>query len=142
MRISGTSKSASGPGKGILAGISSARYALCAFSLLQLAALWLFFVARLVSETTFVLLISIFSVLFALAIFIPVRNGELRKESPPGLTIPERTFVPSPEGDMVPLPSGSGLPSGPDPEPPPSALIRTSLGPDLPGPDPDTTLRG
>ena len=99
--------------KGILAGISSARYALCAFSLLQLAALWLFFVARLVSETTFVLLISIFSVLFALAIFIPVRNGELRKESPPGLTIPERTFVPSPEGTMVP----------------PSIRLRTALRP-------------
>jgi Flp pilus assembly protein TadD len=88
--------------KGILAGISSARYALAAFSLLQLAALWLFFVARLVSEATFVLLISIFSVLFVLAIFVPVRNGEPGKGSPPGLTIPEMTFVPSPEGAMVP----------------------------------------
>jgi tetratricopeptide (TPR) repeat protein len=99
--------------KGILAKISSARYALCAFSLLQLAALWLFFVTRLVSETTFVLLISIFSVLFALAIFIPVRNGEIRKESSPGLNIPERTFVPSPEGTMVP----------------PSIRLRTALRP-------------
>jgi len=88
--------------KGILAGISSARYALAAFSLLQLAALWLFFVARLVSETTFVLLISIFSLLFALATFIPARNGEPGKESPPDLTIPERTFVSLPEGEMVP----------------------------------------
>jgi hypothetical protein len=87
--------------KGILAGISSARYALAAFSLLQLAALWLFFVARLVSETTFVLLISIFSLLFALATFIPARNGEPGKESPPDLTIPERTFVSLPEGEMV-----------------------------------------
>ena len=88
-------------GKGFLSGISGSRSALAAFCLLQLAALWLFFVASLVSETTFVLLISIFSVLFALAIFIPVRNGEVRKEAPLGLHIPERTFIPLPEGDMV-----------------------------------------
>ncbi|MDD1658939.1 MAG: hypothetical protein LUP92_01620, partial [Methanomicrobiales archaeon] len=88
--------------KGILAGLSWARSALAAFCLLQLTALWLFFVERLVSETLFVLLISIFSMLFALAIFIPVRNGEEREETPLDLVIPERVFVPSPEGDMVP----------------------------------------
>jgi Flp pilus assembly protein TadD len=88
-------------GRSILAGISSARYALAAFSLLQLAALWLFFVARLVSEIAFVLLVAIFSVLFALAVFIPARNGDLRKETPLKLAIPERIFVPFPEGEMV-----------------------------------------
>ena len=87
--------------KGVLAGISSARYALAVFSLLQLAALWLFFVARLVSETTFVLLIAIFSILFALAALVPARNGEIRKEVPLELVIPERTFVPLPEAEMV-----------------------------------------
>lgn len=87
--------------KGILAGISSARYALAGFSLLQLATLWIFFVARLVSETTFVLLLAIFSVLFALATLVPGRNGEIRKEIPLELVIPERTFVPIPEAEMV-----------------------------------------
>jgi tetratricopeptide (TPR) repeat protein len=88
-------------GKGFLTRISGSRSALAAFCLLQLAAIWLFFVASLVSETTFVLLISIFSVLFALAVFIPVRNGEVRKETPLVLMIPDRIFMPSPEGEMV-----------------------------------------
>jgi len=100
-------------GRGILANICSARYALAAFSLLQLGALWMFFVARLVSETTFVLLIAIFSLLFALAVFIPARNGELMKESPIEFVIPERTFVPSPEVEMTP----------------PSIRLRTALRP-------------
>jgi Flp pilus assembly protein TadD len=88
--------------KGILTGRTWARPALAAFCLLQLVALWLFFVARLVAETTFVLLISIFSVIFALTIFFPIRNGDLRKETPFHLVIPGRAFVPLPEGDMVP----------------------------------------
>jgi tetratricopeptide (TPR) repeat protein len=88
-------------GKGILKGITRARPALAAFCLLQLGALWLFFVAKLVSETTFVLLISIFSVLFALAVFIPLRNEDFNKEIPLHLTIPEKTFAPFPEGEMV-----------------------------------------
>ncbi|MDD1665518.1 MAG: tetratricopeptide repeat protein [Methanomicrobiales archaeon] len=98
---------------GILAGISGARSALAAFCLLQLAALWLFFVARLVSEIAFVLLVSIFSVLFALTTFLPARNGEPMKEIPLDLVIPARTFVPGPEGEMVP----------------PSIRLRTALRP-------------
>jgi tetratricopeptide (TPR) repeat protein len=88
--------------KGILAGISSARYALAGFSLLQLATLWIFFVAQLVSETTFVLVLAISSGLFVLAALIPARTGEIRKEIPLELAIPERTFVPMPEAEMVP----------------------------------------
>jgi Flp pilus assembly protein TadD len=89
-------------GKGILSRVSGSRSVLAVFCLLQLAALWLFFVASLVSETTFVLLISIFSVLFALAVFIPVRNGDPKKETPLVLAIPERSFAMFPEGEMVP----------------------------------------
>ncbi|MDD1668278.1 MAG: tetratricopeptide repeat protein, partial [Methanomicrobiales archaeon] len=94
-------KERTGPGRGILAGISWARPALAVFCLLQLAVLWLFFVARLVSEIAFVLLIAVFSVLYALAILIPARNGEHRKEAPLELVIPGRTFIPSPEADMA-----------------------------------------
>ncbi|HUK93402.1 MAG TPA: tetratricopeptide repeat protein [Methanomicrobiales archaeon] len=88
-------------GRRILTGVSWARYALAAFSLLQLAALWMFFVARLVSETSFVLLIAIFSLLFALSVLIPARNGETKKERPLEFVIPERSFVPSPEAEMA-----------------------------------------
>ena len=87
--------------KGFLAGISPSRSILALFSLLQLAAIWLFFIARFVSETTFVLLPAILSGLFALATLVPARNGEVKKETPLYLVVPERTFVPSPEAEMI-----------------------------------------
>jgi tetratricopeptide (TPR) repeat protein len=91
--------------KGLLDGISGTRTALTLLSLVQLGASWYLFVAGLVSETTLVLLLAIFSVLFALAAFVPDRYGRGPKEMPPELLTGERTFVPSPEADMV-LPFG------------------------------------
>jgi hypothetical protein len=90
-----------GRSRGFLAAISPSRSLLALFVLLQLAALWLFFTARFVSETTFVLAISILSGLFALATLVPARNGEEKKEPPLYLVVPERTFVPSPEAEMI-----------------------------------------
>jgi Flp pilus assembly protein TadD len=114
-------------GKGILAGITSPRAALALLSLLQLAAAWSFFVARLVSEGAFLLLVATFSALFALVLFMPARNSGAGKETPLELVIPERTFVPSPVAEMVPpfvrlrtsLRPRSAPPPGPDPVPPP-----------------------
>jgi Flp pilus assembly protein TadD len=90
-----------GSRKGLTRGVFTARVALALFSLSQLAATWYLFTARLVSETGFGLLIAMFSGLFALAGLLPARNGGVRTESLPELVLPERTFVPSPEADMV-----------------------------------------
>jgi Flp pilus assembly protein TadD len=110
---------------GFPAGIFSPRSALALLALLQLAAAWSFFVARLVSEGAFLLLVAIFSVLFALILFVPARNSEPGKETPLELVIPKRTFVPSPVAEMVP----------------PFIRLRTSLRPrpaPPPGSDPET----
>jgi Flp pilus assembly protein TadD len=98
---------------GSLAVIASPRSALALFSLLQLAAAWSFFVAKLISETAFLLLVTVFSALFALVLFLPARNGAVREETPVELVMPERTFIPVPEADMVA----------------PFAWLRTSLRP-------------
>jgi tetratricopeptide (TPR) repeat protein len=90
-----------GSRKGLTRGVFTARVALALFSLSQLAATWYLFTARLVSETGFGLLIAMFSGLFALAGLLPARNGGVRTESLPELVLPERTFVPAPEADMV-----------------------------------------
>jgi Flp pilus assembly protein TadD len=79
----------------------SPRSALALFSLLQLLAAWSFLVAGLVSETGFLLLVAISSALFALILLLPSRNGT-REEKPVELVMPERTFTPAPEAEMVP----------------------------------------
>jgi Flp pilus assembly protein TadD len=88
-------------GKGFPAGIPSPRSALALFSLLQLAAAWSFFVARLISETAFLLLVTVFSALFALVLFVPARDSVVKEEIPVELVIPERTFVQPPAAEMV-----------------------------------------
>ena len=85
----------------IPAWVSPARSVLAVLSLLQLAAIWLFFVARLVSETGFVILTAVLSGLFALATFSPARGGGDGKEPPLDLVIPERTYRPGPEPEMA-----------------------------------------
>jgi tetratricopeptide (TPR) repeat protein len=90
-----------GSRKGIFGGVLTGKVALALFSLVQLAAIWYLFTAGLVSEGTFALLIAILSGLFALAGLLPVRNGGGRTETLPDLVIPERSFVPSPEAEMV-----------------------------------------
>jgi tetratricopeptide (TPR) repeat protein len=87
--------------RGSIARMVSARSALAVLSLLQLAAIWLFFGAGLVSEGAFVLILAILLGLFSLALFMPARKGEERREVSIELVIPERTFIPSPEADMV-----------------------------------------
>ena len=89
------------PGNGLIPEHFPARTVLAVFLLLQLAAIWLSFVARLVSETGFVLLTAILTGLVALTILAPVRNGARAREVPPDLVIPERTFHPAPEADMA-----------------------------------------
>ena len=89
------------PANGLIPQNFPARSALAAFLFLQLAAIWLSFVVRLVSETGFVLLTAILSGLIALTILAPARNGARAREAPPDLVIPERTFHPAPEADMV-----------------------------------------
>jgi Flp pilus assembly protein TadD len=79
----------------------SSRSLLAVFSLFQLAAAWSFFVSRLLSEITFVLLIIVFSLLFAVAVLVPALEGETKSEIPLDLVIPERTFIPSPEAEMA-----------------------------------------
>ncbi len=87
--------------RGFLSGIPLARSALAVLALLQLAALWLFFGVKLISEAAFVLLLAILSGLFAFALLVPLRQGEPGREEPLELVIPERNFVPSPEAEMV-----------------------------------------
>jgi Flp pilus assembly protein TadD len=77
------------------------RTALVLMTLLQLAASWYLFVAGLVSEGGFLLLLVLFSVLFALGAFLPWKEAARRREIPPDLILPVRTFVPVPEADMV-----------------------------------------
>ncbi|HXW98234.1 MAG TPA: tetratricopeptide repeat protein, partial [Methanomicrobiales archaeon] len=81
--------------------VSPARSILAILSLLQLAALWLFFVARLVSETGFVILIAVLSGLFALAMLSPARDGADGKEPQLDLVVPERNYLPGPEAEMA-----------------------------------------
>jgi tetratricopeptide (TPR) repeat protein len=86
---------------GFLPGISTARTALALFSLLQLGALWLFFIAGLLTEAAFAILVAVLSGLFALALFAPARNGKPEDNAPLDLVIPARDFVPSPGAEMV-----------------------------------------
>ena len=88
-------------GKGLPGWFPPARTALALISLLQLAAAWYLFVARLVSETGFLLLLLLFSALFALVAFLPWREAGRRREIPPDLVTPARSFVPVPEADMA-----------------------------------------
>lgn len=88
-------------GKGLPAWFPPARTALALASLLQLAAAWYLFVAGLVSEGGFLLLLLLFSALFALVAFVPWREAGRRREIPPDLVMPGRTCVPGPEADMV-----------------------------------------
>ncbi|HVP25227.1 MAG TPA: tetratricopeptide repeat protein [Methanomicrobiales archaeon] len=84
-----------------LPGLSAARTALALFSLLQLGALWMFFIAGLLTEAAFALLVAVLSGLFALALFGPARNGKTEDDTPLDLVIPPREFIPSPGAEMV-----------------------------------------
>jgi tetratricopeptide (TPR) repeat protein len=89
--------------KGFPAVFPPARTVLAFFTLIQLAASWFLFVAGLVSETGFLLLLVLFSALFALEAFLPGGSGSTgaKQGGPPDLLLPGRTFVPVPEADMV-----------------------------------------
>ncbi|HMK16553.1 MAG TPA: tetratricopeptide repeat protein, partial [Methanomicrobiales archaeon] len=88
-------------GKGSPSALLSVRTVLASLALIQLAAAWYLFVARLVSETGFLLLLALFSALFALVAFVPRKDRGEKKETPPDLILPLRTFLPVPEADLV-----------------------------------------
>jgi tetratricopeptide (TPR) repeat protein len=87
--------------KGVLGAITTSKTALALLSLLQLGTAWSLFMAGLVSELALVLLLVLFSALFALALYLPLRNGGGKEEPPLELVIPPRIFVPVPEAEMV-----------------------------------------
>jgi hypothetical protein len=49
----------------------------------------------------FLLLLVLFSALFALEAFLPGGGTGAKRETPPELLLPGRTFVPVPEAEMV-----------------------------------------
>lgn len=87
--------------RGFPPGFPPARTVLALLALIQLAAAWYLFVARLVSETGFLLLLALFSALLALVALLPWKNGAEQRGTPPNLLLPERTFLPVPEADMI-----------------------------------------
>jgi tetratricopeptide (TPR) repeat protein len=88
-------------GRGFPAGFPRSRTILAIFSLLQVAAAWFLFVAGVISDMVFLLLLVLFSALFALEAFLPGGGTGAKRETPPELLLPGRTFVPVPEAEMV-----------------------------------------
>ena len=87
--------------QGIFGGAFPGRAALALFAALQITLLWFLFMAKFLSETAFLLLMVIFSGLFALATVVPVGTRGLRREILPDPVIPGRAFVPAPEAEMA-----------------------------------------
>jgi tetratricopeptide (TPR) repeat protein len=81
--------------------LPTARTGLVLATLLQLAGSWYLFASGRISEGGFLLLLAILSVLFALGALLPGKEPGKRREIPPDLVLPPRSFVPVPEPDMV-----------------------------------------
>jgi hypothetical protein len=90
-----------GTGRRFPARLPPARTFLALCAILQLAASWFLFVAGFISEVSFLLLLVLFSALFALEAFLPGGGATPAQERLPDLFLPERTFVPVPEAGIV-----------------------------------------